>query len=201
MLKVFYAPLETIENLKAESNLPKTFLFLVISCVLAAINTFIISKSFELDTLKGAGIVLVASFVLVLIGAALFQFCMHLFTEHGGFYEALTTYTISTFIIVCGITLKSLVGLIPTESNIVSAAVSIITIVISLITYIMGFSVMIKAAMVLFDADIITVVVAVLVVYITLFLTVWSFLMQMVLSKAFAGMAGGGMPPMMPGIG
>ena len=186
MLDILFSPLEAIASAKTERSMGKTILVLFVASLLASLNVFIMTKKFSgTNFALGFGI-LIGVFLLTIVMAFLLQLSLHILSQRGGYYEALTTLSYGFFIMSCGYLISSIVGLIPSTGIFLTIIVSILSGVVLLLTFIMSNAVMLRTAVELFKTDLFTVIVALMIVYTATFLTIY----LMIIKTLFAGMFG-----------
>lgn len=186
MFKVLYAPAKAVEDATKHKKMSKTILSLVIGSVFFALSTMI-----SLLTLRADGTTIlittismaVGSFLLILLQGWLLQIVMNIFTKHVKFYDTLTGVSFGMLIIGTGTLLSGIFGLIPMIGIFLSAIVMIFAF---LITY----PVMIKSVMNLTKTDMLTTIVALIIVTLAIFFAAYSIAGQLMLATT-PGLAAG----------
>ena len=184
MLNILFSPLGAIASAKKERNIGKTILILFVASILASLNIFITTKSFS--GINFALGVLIGTFLLTLLIALLLQLSLYVLSQRGGYFEALTTLTYGFFIISCGYLVSSLIGLIPSTNMYLTIIGSALSGLVLLLTFVMSNAVMLRTAMELFDSGLFTVIIALIVIYIAVFWTIY----LVVLNTLFVSMLG-----------
>ena len=184
MLNILFSPLKAIALAKSKRNIGNTILILFVASVLASLNGFVTAKSFSNITLALA--VFVGTFLFALLVALLLKMALYVLSQRGGYFEALTAVTYGIFITSCGYLVSSLIGLIPSNAILLTVIGSVLSGLVLLFTLIMSNVVVLRTAMELFEIDLFTVLVALIIVYLTIFSTLYFVLLK----TLFAGMAG-----------
>jgi len=197
MLNILFAPLEAIALAKEKRNIGKTILILFVSSILASLNVFITTKGFS-DITFALG-VFAGTFLFTMLIALLLQLALHVLSQSGGYFEALTTVTYGFFIISCGYLVSSLIGLIPSTDMYLKIIVSALSGLVLLLTLVMSNVVVLRTAMELFETDLFTVIIAMMVIYMAVFWAIYLvFLNSLLVSMLgmLGGMSGMGTPPL-----
>lgn len=190
MLDILFSPLDAIASAKTERNTGKTVLVLFVASLLASLNIFITTKKFSGTNLALAFGILIGVFLLTLFIALLLQLALHILSQRGGYYEALTTLSYGFFIMSCGYLISSIIELIPSTGIFLRIIVSVLSGLVLLLAFIMSNAVMLRTAVELFQTDLFTVIVALMIVYIATFLTIYLVIIKTLFASLF-GMAGG----------
>lgn len=190
MIDILFNPLEAITSAKTERNTGKTILVLFVASLLASLNIFITTKKFSGTNFALAFGMLIGVFLLTLFVALLLQLSLHILSQRGGYFEALTTLSYGFFIMSCGYLISSIIGLIPSTGIFLTIIVSVLSGLVLLLTFIMSNAVMLRTAVELFQTDLFTVIVALIIVYIATFLTIYLVIIKTLFASLF-GMAGG----------
>jgi len=197
MLNILFAPLDAIALAKEKRNIGKTFLILFVASILASLNVFVTTKGFS-DITSALG-VFAGTFLFTLLIALLLKLALHVLSQSGGYFEALTTVTYGFFIISCGYLVSSLISLIPSTDMYLKIIVSASSGLVLLFTLVMSNVVVLRTAMELFETDLFTVIIAMIVIYIAVFWAIYLvFLNSLLVSMLgmLGGMSGMGTPPL-----
>lgn len=186
MIDILFNPLQAIASAKTERNTGKTILVLFIASLLASLNTYIKAEKISGPHVAVAFGILIGLFLLTLFVALLLQLSLHILSQKGGYFEALTTLSYGFFIMSCGYLISSIIGLIPSTGVFLTIVVIVLSGLVLLLTFIMSNVVMLRTAVELFQTDLFTVIVAFIVVYIATVLAMY----LIILKSVFAMMSG-----------
>lgn len=176
MFDIIYSPLKAISKAKRVRSYGRTFLVLFVASVFSGIIPVVSKSFFALSPWKfaiglGAGL-----FVVHIILAGLLQLVMHILTQRGGFYEGLTTSAYGFFILAVSFLvttlisyLKPYIGVLPT---------TIVTTAILIVSFIMSYAVTLRAAVELFQSDLFTVIIAMIIVYTAIVIAAYIFMLK-----------------------
>jgi len=163
MFDILFNPTKSIDKAK-KGNIGKTFLILLVASLFVALSV-LFTSGFSLWSVIIAAVSLVSVFAITMFLAVLLQFTMHILSKKGGYYEALTTLTYGFFVLSCGVFLSSVITLIPKTTAVLAIIVTSISGIAMLFAFICANAVVLRAALVLFKTDLLTVVVALTIIY------------------------------------
>ena len=183
MLDILFNPLKAIALAKTERSTGKTILVLFVASLLASLNIFIITKKISGTNFAFAFGILIGVFLLTLFLALLLQLSLHILSQRGGYFEALTTLSYGVFIMSCGYLISSIIELIPSTGIFLTIIVSILSGLVLLLTFLMSNAVMLRTAVELFQTNLFTVIVALIIVYLAIFLTIYLVIIKTLLAS------------------
>ena len=191
MLNILFAPLEAIALAKEKRNIGKTFLILFVASILASLNVFITTRGFS--DITSALWVFLGTFLFTILIAFLLQLALHVLSQSGGYFEALTTVSYGFFIISCGYLISSLINLIPSTNTYLKIAVSALSGLVLLLAFLMSQVVILRTAMELFETDLFTVAIAIIIIYMAIFWAIYLVFLNSLFASMFKtfGMLGG----------
>ena len=191
MFDILYYPLKAIASAKKEKSIGKTILILFITSLLASLNVFIITKKFSGTNFIVAFGIIVGVILLALFMALLLLLTLNILSQkQSTYFDALTTLTYGFFIWACGYTISSLINLIPHSSLLSTLIIKILIGLILLITFILAVTVKLRAAMEFFQANLFTVILALMIIYTAIFLTIYLMIIKILFANIF-GMSKG----------
>lgn len=186
MLDIIFSPLNAISSALHEKSMGKTILVLIVTSLLAAINVFITTKEFTLDNLLTAIVIFIAVVIITIFASLLLQISLHILSQRGGYFEALTTLAYGFFILSFGYFIYSIVGLLPSSNSFFVIAELFLGGLILIFTFILANAVMLRAASALFQIDLFTVIIAFIIVYLAIIITVY----MLFIKTLFTGLTG-----------
>lgn len=188
MFDILFSPLKAIASAKSERSIGKTMLVLLVASLLAAIDFFLITKKFSgIYFLIALGILL-GTFLGILFLAVLLQLTIYVISQRGGYFEALTTLSYGCFIMASGYLVSSILGLVPYIGIVLSG-------IIILFATILSITVMLRAAIELFQIDLLTAIIALIIINTAIFLAIYFVLLRTLLFGGLFGMPGFGAAP------
>lgn len=178
MFDVLTSPLDAIQRAKKNKSMKDTLLLLLVASVFLAIAVLLQNASFNASAFQAAGLTLVLGFAGTAFMALLLQLSLHILTTKGGYFEALTTLTYGMFITSCGMLAASVVGLLSMAGQTFAMVGAFLGGLVLLFALIMSYSVSLKAGMELFNTDILTVVIAILIVHLSVLVSMYTIIAQ-----------------------
>lgn len=186
MFDIVLNPVAAIAAAKKNKDMGKTFVLLLIASFVSAVSMLFFMR-FNSSSLLTALLTLIGAFIGALIFAFLLKKFFWIVGKHSDYYSALTMITYGFFAMSWGYLVGSILGLIPAVGIVLS------TLVI-LFMFVMSTAIMFKSGMVFFETDMITLVVAVAVVWIALF-SAYTFSTLQVLVGGWDVITGGALGP------
>ncbi len=173
MLDIILNPLGVIQRLKKGKDSAGSWKVLLVVAVLSFVGVLISGVAKGLDFLNavlgGAGIAILV-FLGVMLSSFLVNFVLALLTGKSNYYSALTAAAYGGFIGVVGNLTVVLIDLIPSSDLLTTGILGLFMGIVMLFTVILAASVQIRLLKEFYECDILTVIVAWLIVVLSLFL-------------------------------
>lgn len=182
MLDIIFNPVGAIHEARTHKAMGRSMLVLLVASVLAAVNVFAISKSFANIWIYAALGIFAGTFLITLLMARLLQTAIQVLAQKGSFYAGVTTLSYSTLIMSSAYLTTSLIGLIPSPHIAFAVVLKAISALVLLVLAVVAFAVMFKAGVELFHVDLFTIIVALLIVYLATFLTLYLAVIRTIFS-------------------
>jgi len=182
MFEILFSPKKAILAAKKEKNLQKTYTVLLVASIVTAISVLFFMR-FRGESFILAILTLIGAFAGVIVFAFLLKVFMLIVAKKAGFYEALTTITYGFFVMSGGYLVASIIGLIPAVGVFFSG-------IVLLLGFVVSSAIMLRLGMDLFEADLLLMLVAIVVVYIALFSATYFMFLQTALAT-FGAVTGG----------
>ena len=193
VFEIMLKPAAAIAAAKKEKNLGKTFVMLLVASIVAAVSMLFIMR-FSTESVLVAILTLVGAFVGSIVFAFLVKKFMWIMAKKATFFDALTMITFGLFIMSWAYLIGGIIGLIPYIGYWLSG-------LILLFAFVLANAVMLKAGMDYFECDLLTIIIALAVVYIGVFSAVYFAVFQVAMASfgaltggVFSGAAGGTAP-------
>ncbi len=181
MFDLIYSPLKAIARAKRERSYRRTLLVLLAASVFSGVIPIVSKSLFMLSPWKFA-LALGAGLLVTHVLLAIFlQLVLHILTQRGGFYEALTTSSYGFFILSASFLVNTLLAYL--KPYIGAVPTSIITTAVFLFSFILAYAVTLRTAVELFQADLFTIIIALLIVYMAVAITVYIFAIKMLMGR------------------
>ncbi|MBU0577415.1 hypothetical protein KJ742_00760 [Patescibacteria group bacterium] len=167
MFNIILAPFQAIKEAGSKKSMSRTMKVLLVASLFAGLSALLVTKSFTgLSLLIALGIA-VGMFVCVLVMSFFFKLSLHMLSKKGGYYEALTAVTYGCFVFACGALATSVLSLLIDINVVLNVIVALVSVVIMLAAIILAKTIKLRAAMDFFSADLLTVIVAFVIVYVS----------------------------------
>ena len=190
MLSILFSPLKAIAKAKASHNLGRAFLIVIIASLLAGLTVYMSKNMIYGRNLKVALYVALILLVLELVLALFFQLALHILSQRGGYYEALTSLGHYFLVITFAFFISGLLGFVPKINNTVTIIVSVLSGFVILWGLVMGNALMMRTAMELFHTDLFTVLIGMFVVYFGITISIYIIMIKVFVGSVVGNMFG-----------
>ena len=180
MFKVLYNPAKAVEEFKKNRKIGKTIKTLIMAAILFAISTMInlLILGANTNTIIWATTgVFLGSAALIALEGWFLQIIMNIFSKKVKYYDTLTGLVNGFLIIGAGSLIAGLLGLIPMIGAILSSIILLFVIIIA-------YPVIIKTTMELTGTNMLTTIVALLILTIAIFFAAYSTIGQFMSAAA-----------------
>ena len=174
MHKILFSPLEAIYEAKNKKSLGYTYLVLLVASLLAGLTSIV-----RLEALSAATIIIgfttfISAFLIIMLMAFLLKVSLHILIQKQGFFESLTVLSYSAFIVAVGYFISAIILLVPSTNISLAIISAVLSSLVLLITTVLSIVVMLRIAQELYEKDLFTVIVALIIVNLAAILSVSS---------------------------